>query len=704
MIKNTARPLQLSIRIDIKRCSSGTIARQGIINLKGRGICVLRRESCSLKLGTTRNGAHSFCSQSGNRHERGPKMGSMAIQKKEYPMRNGEDRVMTTVAVRHNNINDGASSSSSSFTHDIALHAQAGAWENALRVLNEMESTGTSSSAEAYDHCIKAVCSRHMWQRALKLLSRMQTKNVDPPRTAYAAIIDACCTKKYREWEVGLHMLEAMKASSATATTMPVHVNVHVKGNNTGSGINKDRRDIVYRATRSVVRVMAVAKEWEAACRLMRECEGQVDRDIVNAVLTACGRSGEWERALAILVDMPLDGYTGRPIRPDAHSYVPVMASMPSIERAMMLFRRLSSQRIKPDNAIYCTLITHFGNAHMWEHALALFQLIDTGLEMSTNKNTRKKAESSSSSSSNDKKGHEAGRTNDEYDKDDDIHAFMKSQFGRPPVGQATIVTVNATLSALQRAKKWEHALALLDAKCDLVPKTMSPPSKTEVRSIDGHKRSATVTREEVWHESMHECQRTSSSSSSSAPSSSKEEPLVPNQVTVGTVIATLDACGELDTAVRLYRAACARWGLWDPRVKNLNNDNKKQLDYLLDLHRYTASVAKCAIRVALEDAQSEEGGGTDDLIIVFGRGHNSKNVVTGTSVHGSGDSGGNSNSMSKDGDAGERTLDKSESILMQKMESFLSDMVEVEKCPNQGRVRIRNASIKEWKRKQTQK
>ena len=113
--------------------------------------------------------------------------------------------------------------------------------------------------------------------------------------------------------------------------------------------------------------------QWERALALMDEmpANGVAPNVVVyNAAISACEKGGQWERALALLDEMPARGVT-----PDVISYSAAISACEKggqWERALALLDEMPAHGVTPDVILYNAAISACEKGGQWERALAL--------------------------------------------------------------------------------------------------------------------------------------------------------------------------------------------------------------------------------------------------------------------------------------------------------------------------------------------
>ena len=106
---------------------------------------------------------------------------------------------------------------------------------------------------------------------------------------------------------------------------------------------------------------------------------------------------------------------------------------------------------------------------------------------------------------------------------------------------------------------------------------------------------------------------------------------LKPNFISVGSVVMALDQAGQKEMSTSVYDEA-ARSGILKPWKTTKNS--RGQSIRALDLHQFSGSLARAAVRSHLESLFSRPRTVTEDLVIVVGKGlHSTSRPVLGSAV-----------------------------------------------------------------------
>jgi len=134
-------------------------------------------------------------------------------------------------------------------------------------------------------------------------------------------------------------------------------------------------------------------RNWRRAFRFFDELRRKEPPDLATyrALLTACEKGGQWERAVALFADMVVEE---RGLRPDAECYAALISACGrggQWQRASLFFEDMQRRGIRPTLATYNALISAFGRSGEWRRAMDIFhrlKRIETTAMTTTKKTT----------------------------------------------------------------------------------------------------------------------------------------------------------------------------------------------------------------------------------------------------------------------------------------------------------------------------
>lgn len=217
---------------------------------------------------------------------------------------------------------------------------------------------GHGVSQASYTSAIEACGQGGQWALAVALVREMSTEaaaSVSPTAAAYTAAIVAC--GEAGEWQLAIDLLDELRANdspSAPATRQRVESKAASSKASEASEVSE-----VSEASGG----QAVQSEAEVAKGRRRI---QPDVAVYNAAISACGKNGQWERALELLADLSKAGAASSPagrglrLAPDVISYnatIAVCASEGQWEVAVALLGEMEGAGVAPVSASYLPVI-----------------------------------------------------------------------------------------------------------------------------------------------------------------------------------------------------------------------------------------------------------------------------------------------------------------------------------------------------------
>ncbi|CAN0004594.1 unnamed protein product, partial [Scytosiphon promiscuus] len=287
-----------------------------------------------------------------------------------------------------------------------------GGWKTNLALMKEMEDAGIAPNVYAYNAAIAACGHEGRWAEAVAVFRRMDKKGVAPDEVSFLNAIEAC--GKGDQWALAVALLREMSAVRTDASTAGTDAADGATGAENGGPATGTVNPTVEAYTAAIT-ACGNAGQWEAAVGLLREVtEGDVmvlkhpragdvggatsddeeaaeakegegsqaagqeeessssssasppsppptqpvpvplapDVVLYNAAIEACGKSGQWERALQLLAEVWEAGLS------------PTVAHQ---QRPQQLPRLLLPLQVTYNSAIACC-----GTADKWEKAVAL--------------------------------------------------------------------------------------------------------------------------------------------------------------------------------------------------------------------------------------------------------------------------------------------------------------------------------------------
>lgn len=266
--------------------------------------------------------------------------------------------------------------------------ARAGAWEPAIQLLQQMESSELMPIPDAVTYgTILSACERgEQWDLVLKYAHRLQERNLALDGLSLTSILHAC--QQLGMAQDAIQYLELMKHSAAqserkTAGWQRTGVRQPLNG---PDGV----------AYRLAISACARGGLWEDGIRLLEELR-QVDSvDVIayTATITGCEYAGEWKRAFQLLEMMRKDG-----VEPNEVTMASVIGACATAcanaakkdddpklpqQKALQLLRVMKKDQtvVDPNIVVYNAAIRACGEAMDLDSAFKLLnELEEDGLE-----------------------------------------------------------------------------------------------------------------------------------------------------------------------------------------------------------------------------------------------------------------------------------------------------------------------------------
>lgn len=172
--------------------------------------------------------------------------------------------------------------------HPVVAEVSLPACEQAVGLLREMQGSSVSLNTVSYNAVIIACGNAGQWERAVDLLEEMQEEgsSVSADTSTFNEVLSAC--RKSGQWEKAVGLLREMQADPRYA---PPNVLTYI-GAILAFGSNGRWREAV-----------ALLDEMRQGWRAI-----QPDVFCYSAAITACGKNGEWEQAVRLLREMQQHG------------------------------------------------------------------------------------------------------------------------------------------------------------------------------------------------------------------------------------------------------------------------------------------------------------------------------------------------------------------------------------------------------------
>jgi len=275
----------------------------------------------------------------------------------------------------------------STVTYNSLLHVmhRAGRWRLALKLLKQMRREKVAPDTVTFSSAIAACGSAGEWQRALLLLPLMASAGVSPNTITFSSCITAC--EKKGEWRPALQVLETMATldlapdliccnaaiGACARAGEPAQAQTVLREVLAANGIAPDTKS--YNGLLTAY-ANAQPAQWQGALETLEAFAadgGTPDLYTCNAALSALGKAGEWERAIAFLEAMPAT----YGVAADAVSYT---SAISGCERAgewmaaMQLLRQMRDAGVRPTMLSYSKLLFVHAAAGQWEAAVEFIE------------------------------------------------------------------------------------------------------------------------------------------------------------------------------------------------------------------------------------------------------------------------------------------------------------------------------------------
>eukprot|EP00903_Cladosiphon_okamuranus_P006782 g6610.t1 len=177
----------------------------------------------------------------------------------------------------------GVNRSESTFVVAMKACGDAGRWKEALALMDDMRRDGTPPMETTYTTAMKACGAAGEWEQALKLFQEMQAIGIPPTEQCYTAAIRACA--KADKTAKASSLLLKMRAARGVSTNMSSY--------------------------RAVMDAYCRAGDWAAAQGILEDARRdqlKPDAGDLRAMVEACGKAEQHERALSLLEEMRSEG------------------------------------------------------------------------------------------------------------------------------------------------------------------------------------------------------------------------------------------------------------------------------------------------------------------------------------------------------------------------------------------------------------
>ena len=212
-------------------------------------------------------------------------------------------------------------------------------WKKALLLFRQMCHADVTRDVISYNAIISACGKEGWWGEALSLLGQMREALIEMDVTTYSTVISAC--DKIRQWEEALSLLEQMRDAGIKPNLVAYNAAILAceKSRQCGSGAERSR--------------------YSRRCRA--GTFGRRSSPTYSAVISACRKSGQWEKALywfrkILERGIPLDVITYT-------SVIQACSSTGQPVEALEIFDKALEQ-VKVDRALYNAILDAVCTSH----------------------------------------------------------------------------------------------------------------------------------------------------------------------------------------------------------------------------------------------------------------------------------------------------------------------------------------------------
>lgn len=208
-------------------------------------------------------------------------------------------------------------------------------------------------------YCYTAAIEACDWQQALKLLAEMEERGIVPSEVTFSVTIKAC--GEGGQWRKALDLVECMRRRE-----MPINLYVYnaaitavskaaKQGSKTGAGDGQ------------------LWSEVKTLLEHMRLDGIEPDGFSFSSAISCCGSEGRWEEALGLIDEMLMGGPRTRPNKVAYTAAVYSCGRAGQVDHALRLFRQMKDQGLSADCVAYNALFSALRVSKKSDAAFALW-------------------------------------------------------------------------------------------------------------------------------------------------------------------------------------------------------------------------------------------------------------------------------------------------------------------------------------------
>jgi pentatricopeptide repeat domain-containing protein 1 len=208
-------------------------------------------------------------------------------------------------------------------------------------------------------YCYTAAIEACVWQQALKLLNEMEEKGIEPSEVTYSITIKACGAGG--QWRKALDLLESMRSKK-----LPINLYVYNAAITAVSKAAKQLSKSGYSDGQLWMEVIALLGH-------MRQDGIEPDGFSFSSAISCCGSEGRWEEALDLIEVMTKGGPKTRPNKICYTAAISSCGRAGQVDHALRLFDQMKEQGLAADRVAYNALFSALRVSKRAEAAFALW-------------------------------------------------------------------------------------------------------------------------------------------------------------------------------------------------------------------------------------------------------------------------------------------------------------------------------------------